>query len=419
MPLACHVIEPLARQVAAAVESLRQLNLYKPPGVAETIDWAKPSPRSEPPTRRALGRRHARHGLEVPRGPGAGPPARADRRPRPAAPRTRAGVRRPASASRAAIAVGFARVRVAPGVTSRSARDHLRRGAGPCRPRRPRAAYWAGRATLVHHPEDITSTTGPSPCSGSGATVPTAGDASRRSSGSRWRSTTRTPPTRADGEHDDRRRPQLVLRFSAAEVLRHKDFADYDDDELRLAQQLMTRLPPRRAARVSFRMSPSRRRPRPDLRRTMRHPALRAGRADPPGVARAGRPPAPARPAPRHQRVDGAVRQGDAALRAGRRRRAPAGRGVRPRHPPHRATDPRARRAAIRTAALRRAGDAGRGLERWHPSRRVPAHVQRPVGHRVAWPAARSSSSSATAGTAATRRCCPSRWSACSAWSTR
>ena len=30
----------LARQVAAAVEQLRELNLYKPPGVAETIDWA-------------------------------------------------------------------------------------------------------------------------------------------------------------------------------------------------------------------------------------------------------------------------------------------------------------------------------------------------------------------------------------------
>jgi MoxR-like ATPase len=30
----------LARQVAAAVEGLRSLELYKPPGVAETIDWA-------------------------------------------------------------------------------------------------------------------------------------------------------------------------------------------------------------------------------------------------------------------------------------------------------------------------------------------------------------------------------------------
>ena len=36
-----NVIEPLARQVAAAVESMRGINLYKPPGVAETIDWAQ------------------------------------------------------------------------------------------------------------------------------------------------------------------------------------------------------------------------------------------------------------------------------------------------------------------------------------------------------------------------------------------
>jgi MoxR-like ATPase len=34
------VDDGLARQVAAAVEALRGLDLYKPPGVAETIDWA-------------------------------------------------------------------------------------------------------------------------------------------------------------------------------------------------------------------------------------------------------------------------------------------------------------------------------------------------------------------------------------------
>jgi MoxR-like ATPase len=32
--------EQLTRQVAAAVEAMRGLQLYKPPGVAETIDWA-------------------------------------------------------------------------------------------------------------------------------------------------------------------------------------------------------------------------------------------------------------------------------------------------------------------------------------------------------------------------------------------
>jgi MoxR-like ATPase len=33
--------EALARQVAAAVERLREMDLYKPPGVAETIDWTE------------------------------------------------------------------------------------------------------------------------------------------------------------------------------------------------------------------------------------------------------------------------------------------------------------------------------------------------------------------------------------------
>jgi len=35
------VAESLARQVAAVVEQVRTLGLYKPPGVAETIDWAE------------------------------------------------------------------------------------------------------------------------------------------------------------------------------------------------------------------------------------------------------------------------------------------------------------------------------------------------------------------------------------------
>jgi MoxR-like ATPase len=35
------VVDTLARDVAGAVEALRDLELYKPPGVAETIDWAQ------------------------------------------------------------------------------------------------------------------------------------------------------------------------------------------------------------------------------------------------------------------------------------------------------------------------------------------------------------------------------------------
>jgi len=35
------VPQALARQVVAAVHRLRELDLAKPPGVAETIDWAR------------------------------------------------------------------------------------------------------------------------------------------------------------------------------------------------------------------------------------------------------------------------------------------------------------------------------------------------------------------------------------------
>ena len=34
-------VEALAKQVAAAVEAMREMGLFKPPGVAETIDWAQ------------------------------------------------------------------------------------------------------------------------------------------------------------------------------------------------------------------------------------------------------------------------------------------------------------------------------------------------------------------------------------------
>ena len=34
------VTEAFAKQVAAAVEQVRTLDLYKPPGIAESIDWA-------------------------------------------------------------------------------------------------------------------------------------------------------------------------------------------------------------------------------------------------------------------------------------------------------------------------------------------------------------------------------------------
>jgi uncharacterized protein with von Willebrand factor type A (vWA) domain len=80
-------------------------------------------------------------------------------------------------------------------------------------------------------------------------------------------------PDQADPSDD----PIIELRFSATEVLRQKDFADYTPAELVEAQQLMSRLrligSPRRSLRL---VAADVRTDRPDLRRTVRA-AMRAG----------------------------------------------------------------------------------------------------------------------------------------------
>ena len=71
--------------------------------------------------------------------------------------------------------------------------------------------------------------------------------------------------------------PVVELRFSATEVLRHKDFADYTPEELVEARQLMSRLSLVGSPRRSLRLAPSvGATTRPDLRRTVRA-AMRAG----------------------------------------------------------------------------------------------------------------------------------------------
>jgi len=71
--------------------------------------------------------------------------------------------------------------------------------------------------------------------------------------------------------------PVVELRFSATEVLRHKDFADYSPEELSEAHELMARFrlvgSPRRSLRLT---TTGKRTDRPDLRRTVRA-AMRSG----------------------------------------------------------------------------------------------------------------------------------------------
>ncbi len=139
------------------------------------------------------------------------------------------------------------------------------------------AVFWAGRATLVHRPEDHAVFDSAFSVffehrvpSGAGEPEPEllhvtlaidAGDDSG------------DDPDTAEPSDD----PVIELRFSTTEVLRQKDFADYSPDELVHAQQLMTRLRLAGAPRRSLRLGPADRRTAvPDLRRTVRA-AMRAG----------------------------------------------------------------------------------------------------------------------------------------------
>lgn len=137
------------------------------------------------------------------------------------------------------------------------------------------AAYWAMHATLVHRHEDT--------------------PIFDRAFAAFWEARDATPPAPAQeplavalavdadddagGEPADpaaEREPTMTLRFSAAEQLRTKDFARYDDRELREAQRMMRRLRLAGTPRRSMRLTPARRRGRHDLRRTVRA-ALRHG----------------------------------------------------------------------------------------------------------------------------------------------
>jgi uncharacterized protein len=136
--------------------------------------------------------------------------------------------------------------------------------------------YWAARATLVHRPEDL-------PLFDRAFRVFFDG---RRGTGDDepldepLKITLAVDDDSEEGAdqssaeaNDD---PTVQLRFSAVEVLRHKDFAAYDDDELRLAQSLMSDLRFAGPPRDSYRLRPDRRGAHPDIRATVRA-SLRAG----------------------------------------------------------------------------------------------------------------------------------------------
>ena len=130
--------------------------------------------------------------------------------------------------------------------------------------------YWSARATLVRNPEDIgvfdrafrvfwdhAELSGEPSDDPAPMAITLAVDADDDDEG----------PDVAESSDD----PTIELRFSMSEVLRHKDFAAYDDAELAEAHRVMHRMRLTGSRRRSLRLAPTTRRTsRPDLRRTVR-----------------------------------------------------------------------------------------------------------------------------------------------------
>jgi len=137
------------------------------------------------------------------------------------------------------------------------------------------AVYWAGRATLVHRPEDIVVYN-----RAFAAFWEQQAPSGEQEEPDVIKITLALDDGTDEPQDEIEARPQeptIHVRFSAAEVLHHKDFADYSPDELDEARALMTTLRLAGARRRSRRQLVSaRRRGRPDLRRTVRA-ALRTG----------------------------------------------------------------------------------------------------------------------------------------------
>ncbi len=134
----------------------------------------------------------------------------------------------------------------------------------------PAGVYWAARATLVHRPEDVATFNGVFVAYWGG--VP---------SGLVWR------PPRAEvaitmeiddpdapgsePEHQPAGDDTIAVTYSSTEVLRHKDFATYTDEELDESRRLMDQMHFGGPARSSRRRRPTRGGSgRLDMRRTVR-----------------------------------------------------------------------------------------------------------------------------------------------------
>lgn len=142
--------------------------------------------------------------------------------------------------------------------------------------------YWAGRAVLVHRPEDVPAYDaafdgfwlGRAPEPPTGATSPAPGDEVPLPAS--LGADTDPGDLGADRADDGDRDPVVPLRFSPAEVLRHKDLARCTPAELAEAERLMAAIRLGGERRRTRRRRPARGGDRLDVRRTLRQ-SLRTG----------------------------------------------------------------------------------------------------------------------------------------------
>jgi hypothetical protein len=136
------------------------------------------------------------------------------------------------------------------------------------------SVYWAGRATLVHRPEDYaTYDRAFAAFWGSDADAALASDHHEEHI-----SLALDDLPDATGGAVVAAGPTLTVRYSTREVLRHKDFAAYSDAEFAEARRLMADLRLAGALKQSRRHRPSRRATgRPDVRRTVHHALAHGG----------------------------------------------------------------------------------------------------------------------------------------------
>ncbi len=147
--------------------------------------------------------------------------------------------------------------------------------------------YWAGRATLVHDPNDTAAYDYAFGAYWEGDAVVIGLDDAQQDQ--TLALAVDDDSLDGDDEVQENDIPVLTLRYSAHEILGQKDFASYDDHELAEAQLLMSRMAVVGGRRPSRRKVPSRRRQgQADMRRTVRAALRTSGEVLQPRYAQPG-----------------------------------------------------------------------------------------------------------------------------------